>query len=189
MIEDFYAVKRGRIPGIYTSWKECEEQIKGFSDAKFKKFRTKELAEEYINVDSELQTELPRIGLAVDASLLKNNIGEYQIYDINLGKIIHNSRIYQNTTVNIMEFLAIMYAIKLSSTDPNYINIDIYSDSATAITWIHKKAINSKSIPDEDTQKEIQECIDYLNNSTFANRIIKWSTQQLKDIPADFSRK
>ncbi|ORY22505.1 ribonuclease H-like domain-containing protein [Naematelia encephala] len=27
----YYAVKSGRKPGIYTSWAECEEQIKGFS--------------------------------------------------------------------------------------------------------------------------------------------------------------
>lgn len=189
MNEDFYAVKRGRIPGIYTSWKECEEQIKGFSDAKFKRFRTKELAEDYINTSEELQMELPRTGLAVDASLLKNNIGEYQVYDIALGKIIHNSRIYQNTTVNIMEFLAITYALRLALTNPSYKDIDIYSDSATAITWIHKKAINTKSIPDEITEREIKEAIDYLNNGTFTNRIIKWSTQELKDIPADYHRK
>jgi viroplasmin and RNaseH domain-containing protein len=35
---NFYAVKEGQIPGVYTSWKECQTQINGFSGAKYKKF-------------------------------------------------------------------------------------------------------------------------------------------------------
>lgn len=34
----FYAVKVGRTPGIYTTWKECEEQVHGFKGARYKKF-------------------------------------------------------------------------------------------------------------------------------------------------------
>lgn len=35
---NFYAVKEGKKPGIYNTWEECQEQIKGFSGAKYKKF-------------------------------------------------------------------------------------------------------------------------------------------------------
>ncbi|KAK0045493.1 ribonuclease H1 [Biomphalaria pfeifferi] len=38
----FYAVKRGRVPGVYLSWHECEKQIKGFPNPVFKKFPSKE---------------------------------------------------------------------------------------------------------------------------------------------------
>ena len=34
----FYAVSVGKKPGIYSSWKECEENVKGFPNAKYKKF-------------------------------------------------------------------------------------------------------------------------------------------------------
>lgn len=34
----FYAVKKGRIPGIYTSWPTCQKQISGFSGALHKSF-------------------------------------------------------------------------------------------------------------------------------------------------------
>lgn len=34
----FYAVHKGILPGIYTSWTECQKQIKGYSGAIFKKF-------------------------------------------------------------------------------------------------------------------------------------------------------
>ena len=43
----FYAVAKGRKPGIYLSWADCEAQIKGYSGPKFKKFDSAEEAEEF----------------------------------------------------------------------------------------------------------------------------------------------
>lgn len=37
----FYAVRRGRIPGIYMSWPEAQAQVKGFPNAEHKKFHTR----------------------------------------------------------------------------------------------------------------------------------------------------
>ena len=45
----FYAVIKGRNPGIYTTWKETESETKGFSGAIYKGFSTKKEAEEFIN--------------------------------------------------------------------------------------------------------------------------------------------
>lgn len=36
----FYAVAKGKKPGIYKTWPECESQVKGFQGASFKKFST-----------------------------------------------------------------------------------------------------------------------------------------------------
>jgi viroplasmin and RNaseH domain-containing protein len=33
-----YAVHKGRKPGIYFKWADCEDQVKGFESAEFKKF-------------------------------------------------------------------------------------------------------------------------------------------------------
>ena len=44
----YYAVLKGRTPGIYKSWSECRDQIDGFSGAKFKKFKTIEDANAYM---------------------------------------------------------------------------------------------------------------------------------------------
>ena len=38
----YYAVKRGRNPGIYTSWDSCLKEVKGFSNASYKSFKKKE---------------------------------------------------------------------------------------------------------------------------------------------------
>ena len=44
----YYAVKKGRNPGIYTSWDSCLKEVKGYSGAIYKSFKTKEEAETYM---------------------------------------------------------------------------------------------------------------------------------------------
>lgn len=51
MAKKFYAVKNGRIPGIYTTWEECKAQVDGFSGPVFKGFETKEEALEFLGVE------------------------------------------------------------------------------------------------------------------------------------------
>jgi len=45
----YYAVRKGRKPGIYNSWDECSENVTGFKGAEFKSFKTPEEAEKYIS--------------------------------------------------------------------------------------------------------------------------------------------
>ncbi|XP_033156133.1 ribonuclease H1 [Drosophila mauritiana] len=45
----FYAVASGRKSGVYGSWAECEEQVKGFKNAKYKKFKTRQEADQFVN--------------------------------------------------------------------------------------------------------------------------------------------
>ena len=44
----YYAVKKGKIPGIYITWKEAEQQVKGFPQPIFKKFTTIEAAQQFM---------------------------------------------------------------------------------------------------------------------------------------------
>ena len=46
----FYAVRVGKVPGIYQTWGQAEEQVKGFSGAEYKAFSTLEEAERYISL-------------------------------------------------------------------------------------------------------------------------------------------
>ncbi|XP_054153387.1 ribonuclease H1-like [Oppia nitens] len=45
----FYAVRRGRQPGIYMSWDECKTQTTGYAGTQFKSFKTREEAEQFMN--------------------------------------------------------------------------------------------------------------------------------------------
>lgn len=44
----FYAVAKGRTPGIFLTWPECQESVKGFSGAVYKKFDKRGDAEIFI---------------------------------------------------------------------------------------------------------------------------------------------
>lgn len=45
----YYAVVKGRVPGIYTTWKDTQAQVTGFSGAIYKSFKTKQEAEDFYN--------------------------------------------------------------------------------------------------------------------------------------------
>ena len=46
--KQYYVVLKGRTPGIYQNWEDCEKQVKGYKKAKFKGFATIEQAQQYI---------------------------------------------------------------------------------------------------------------------------------------------
>lgn len=44
----YYVVKKGKTPGIYSSWDECRAQVEGYSGALYKGFAAKEEAQAYL---------------------------------------------------------------------------------------------------------------------------------------------
>ncbi|MDD6058650.1 MAG: ribonuclease H family protein [Clostridiales bacterium] len=74
MAEKYYAVKVGKIPGIYRSWQECKPLVDGFPGAVYKSFRTKEEAETFFEAGKKNRKEsavcenLPEIYAFVDGS-------------------------------------------------------------------------------------------------------------------------
>ena len=48
MAGKYYAVRRGRKPGIYRTWDECKAQVIGFSGAEYKSFTAQNSAAEYM---------------------------------------------------------------------------------------------------------------------------------------------
>ncbi|OWF45755.1 ribonuclease H1-like isoform X2 [Mizuhopecten yessoensis] len=47
-IMPYYAVRSGRIPGIYKTWDECKAQVNGFPKARYKKFNTDAEATDFV---------------------------------------------------------------------------------------------------------------------------------------------
>ncbi|WP_075620396.1 viroplasmin family protein [Paenisporosarcina indica] len=72
-MEKFYAVKSGRKAGIFTTWAECEQQVKGFSGARYKSFATKGEAEEFLkgNESSSKTIGKDELHIYVDGSYSK----------------------------------------------------------------------------------------------------------------------
>ncbi len=55
----YYAVKCGRNTGIFTSWRECKEQVDGVSGAEYKSFARKSEAEEYLGIEKPKKPQPP----------------------------------------------------------------------------------------------------------------------------------
>lgn len=61
MSKKIYAVKNGRVPGIYLNWEECKAQVDGYSGAIYKSFSNTDDALEYFNatkIPNEQEVEL-----------------------------------------------------------------------------------------------------------------------------------
>ena len=61
MKKKYYAIKNGRIPGIYETWNEAKEQVEGFSGAVYKSFSTLKDAEKYMSSENALKIESTEI--------------------------------------------------------------------------------------------------------------------------------
>lgn len=48
MPKKYYAVRVGRVPGVYDTWPECQEQVNGYSSAVYKGFKTRKEAENFL---------------------------------------------------------------------------------------------------------------------------------------------
>lgn len=81
----YYAVKIGRKAGVYNSWEETEEQVKGFAGAVFKKFPNFEEAEQFVsgtecheNSSNNAQSSVtPAVEIYVDGSYNKDHPSFY----------------------------------------------------------------------------------------------------------------
>ena len=48
MASRFYAVRVGREPGVYTDWPACQRQVHRYSGAKYRSFRSRLEAEQFV---------------------------------------------------------------------------------------------------------------------------------------------
>lgn len=64
----FYAVKIGRVPGIFTSWDDCKSSVDGYSGAVYKSFKTVEEAASFMGFNAS-----PKGGSNFDKTELNKN--------------------------------------------------------------------------------------------------------------------
>ena len=147
----YYAIKAGKVPGIYTSWNEAKLQVNGFSGAVYKSFTTKKEALEFmgtsevkeINMEDKGKNENPELPGGYEAIVYadgssyegKGGYGYITVIDGNIKKYCGP---IDESTNNIAELTAILKSlIKLR----DYNKILIRSDSLYSInsvtTWCH----------------------------------------------------
>ena len=57
----YYAVNRGRVPGVYATWDECKVQVHNFAKCLHKSFKTRDEAIYFVKHGTEKGTDLPKI--------------------------------------------------------------------------------------------------------------------------------
>lgn len=210
-----YVVWQGFHPGVYSTWAQCQKEISGFSDAKYKSFPTRAAAESAYaegpdaywgkGGDSKKKKPTPTVdpddlaGLGVDMSAwavdaaCKGNPGEleYQGVEIESGINLFHMGPYPEGTVNIGEFLAIVHALALLDHAGQY-DTPIYSDSRIGRTWVEKGVCRTKLPASAENRKLfnlVRRAEKWLAEHKVRNPILKWETKVWGEIPADFGRK
>lgn len=209
MKRKFYVVWKGRSTGIFDSWEECNVQIKGFQGAEYKSFKTRQLAEQAFQSDSNeyigktifetdlTEEQLKLLGdpvkesIAVDAAWnTLTGIVEYRGIYIATGEEVFYQGPFEDGTINIAEFLALVHA--LAYCKKNSLTIPIYSDSRNAISWVSDKQARTNHQASEKNKalfEMINRALKWLNENEYPNKVLKWQTRAWGENPADFGRK
>ena len=208
--QKYYVVWDGVTPGIYTSWTECQLQVKGYDSAKYKSFDNREEAERafasspyaYIGKNAKKKTAdsptppdtLPAAvienSLAVDAAC-SGNPGPLEYRGVHVAsrqEIFHFGPM--KGTNNIGEFLALVHGLALLKQKG--FDMPIYSDSANAISWVKQKKCKTKLPRTAETEKLfglIERAEKWLKENKYSTPILKWETKQWGEIPAVVLRK
>jgi ribonuclease HI len=204
--QKYYVVWKGRKTGVFTSWAECEKQVKGFVGAQYKAFESEAEAEaaylaNYDNYKGKasssgrwktasIQPLLPSICVDAACSGSPGRL-EYRGVNTETGKEIFRAGPYAEGTNNVGEFLAIVHA--LTWQVKHNMHIPVYSDSENAISWVATGECKTKlkhSSRNALLFALIQSAENWLaENELPEDRVLKWDTDLWGENPADFGRK
>ena len=197
----YYVVWKGKKPGVYDNWKDCEAQVKGVDSAVYKSFPGLEEARRAYSGDPKdyikRRVSNPRVGnpvsdsISVDAACSGNpGAMEYRGVDTRTGIQIFHKGPFPLGTNNIGEFLGIVHA--LAYLDKSGSTLPVYTDSRTALKWVKDRKVKTKlqrNARTEDLFDLIDRAVSWLNTHDYPNKILKWETEKWGEIPADFGRK
>jgi len=84
----YYAVKKGRHPGIYTSWDACKAEVEGFSGAAYKSFKTEKEARAWIKGPKPVRMDHGLIAYVDGSFNIKTKVYGYGAVLIDGGQVI-----------------------------------------------------------------------------------------------------
>lgn len=143
MPKKYYAVKKGRTPGIYTTWPDAQKQVSGYTNAQFKSFQTKLEAQEFIDGQKETNEVIPDDSLIayVDGSFNKRTASySYGVVLLKNGSVLEelsnsgNDANYAESFQIAGECFGALNAIKWA-IDHNYKKIYIHYDYLGIEMW------------------------------------------------------
>jgi ribonuclease HI len=148
----FYAVAKGRRPGIYYNWPDAQSQVEGFNGALYKSFLTRQEAEEWLknpvlkkshaagNKKEQVHRHEPGqdgVVIYTDGGSSGNpGPGGYGVVQIYKGERKEFSGGFRLTTNNRMELTGVIVALRnLKHSD---VPVTVYTDSDYVVNGINK---------------------------------------------------
>lgn len=200
-----YVVRQGKKPGVYTSWKQCQAQVRGHAAARFKSFTSKEDAEKafelwYVQwVSNKLYIqELIRSWMIIKESICVDAACKGNPWDLERRcvrtsdqKELFRSLLYHEGTVNIWEYIALLRGMKWLIDNKKF-DRSIYSDSRTAMTRVSKgkhRSMLTWTNRNAPLKHALQQWELWFQQTKPEIKILKWNTKDWGEIPADFGRK
>jgi len=206
MPKKYYVVWKGRKTGVFTTWRDCERQVKGFVGAQFKAFESAAEADaaylaNYDDYKGKASTnglwrtasKLPKLpSVCVDAACSgPSGKLEYRGVNTETCEEIFHSGPYAHGTNNIGEFLAIVHALTWQAK--HNMHLPIYSDSEIAILWVNTGRCKTKLKHSQQSAvlfAILASAENWLSENMLPeDKLIKWDTQLWGENPADFGRK
>lgn len=212
MSRKFYVVWEGLSPGIYSSWEECEAQVRGVAGARYKAFPDIESATAAFRGSLEDQATLlialakrePMMTAVGDHPEIRSEAWavdgacagvpgpmEYRGVEVATGRELFHFGPMAGGTNNIAEFLALVHALALLDRAGDY-SRPIYTDSVTALSWLRNRQAKTTLQPTVENApvfQLLQRATQWLLTHELRNPVIKWQTDRWGEIPADFGRK
>ena len=141
----YYAVAKGTIPGIYTSWEDCRVMVIKFSNAKYKKFTLLKDARDFIEQYKSNDTKVAVVDYYVYTDGACSNNGKpnakagigiyFGPHDVR--NVSESLDINQKQTNNVAELKAIAKTYKIIYNDlKDGKHICVVSDSEYAIKCV-----------------------------------------------------
>lgn len=204
--QKYYVVWNGRKPGIFTSWADCEKQVKGFAAAQYKSFESLKEAEAAYRSNYEAfkgkpssqgkwrtastRPTLPSICVDAACSGSPGTLEYRGVFTESQEQIFHVGPFPEGTN-NVGEFLAIVHA--LTWLEKHEEQLPIYSDSENAIAWVYTGQCRTRL---KHTGRNaplfaiIHSAENWLaENELSDDEVLKWDTEMWGENPADFGRK
>jgi ribonuclease HI len=204
--QKYYVVWKGHRPGIYTSWAECEKQVKGFGAAQYKAFESlKEAEAAYRSRYEEFKGRSSSQGkwraasikpllpsICVDAAC-NGSPGtlEYRGVFTDSQKEIFRIGPFPDGTNNVGEFLAIVHGLTWLAKHEE--RMPVYSDSENGISWVYtgqcrtRLARTARNAPLFVLIRSAESWL--AENELDDDAVLKWDTNLWGENPADFGRK
>ena len=140
----WYSVHKGKIPGVYKTWTECQSQVSGFKGARFKKFESKKDAIYFYQNGTEYVEKVSSLDgiiyVYTDGSCVRKN-GDIQT-GMGIYWGVHSDRNYgenisdRASTNNQAELMAIEHALYQISQQQLSSSLVIFTDSKYSIQAI-----------------------------------------------------